>query len=193
MNTDMRIKICVHLCSFSFEQTKKISRVMDKEMAGRVFVVMGVSGSGKSTVGRALVQRLDCPFYDGDDFHPEANVAKMSQGIPLDDDDREPWLARLADLIQAHLARGETAVIACSALKEKYRQQLRRAESNVVFVYLKGSFDLIWGRMQQREGHFMKAEMLQSQFATLEEPDPAQAIVVDIDQDVPAIVEEIIA
>ena len=165
---------------------------MDKRETGKVFVVMGVSGSGKSTVGQALAQRLNCPFYDGDDFHPEANVAKMSQGIPLNDADREPWLARLADLIRAHLVKGETAVIACSALKEKYRQQLRRDESNVLFVYLKGSFDLIWQRMQQREGHYMKAEMLQSQFDALEEPDRDTAVVVDIDQEIATIISEIL-
>jgi gluconokinase len=157
-----------------------------------VFVVMGVSGCGKSTVGQALAQRLGCPFYDGDDFHPAENVAKMSQAIPLNDADREPWLSRLADLIQGYLGRGETAVIACSALKETYRQQLQRNEANVVFVYLKGSFDLIWQRMQQREGHFMKAEMLQSQFATLEEPSSSEAIVVNIGQDVAAMIQEII-
>jgi gluconokinase len=165
---------------------------MDKPAAAQVFVVMGVSGCGKSTVGQALAQRLDCPFYDGDDFHPVENVAKMSQGIPLNDADREPWLSRLADLIQEHLLRGETAVIACSALKETYRQQLRRGETAVTIVYLKGSFDLIWQRMQQRESHFMKAEMLHSQFATLEEPNPATAIVLDIDQDILTMISEVI-
>jgi len=160
--------------------------------AGRVYVVMGVSGCGKSTVGQALAQWLDCPFYDGDDFHPAENVAKMSQGIPLNDEDRAPWLNRLADLIEDHLGKGETAVLACSALKEKYRQRLKRGQERVIFVYLKGSFDLIWQRMQQREGHYMKAEMLQSQFDALEEPDLDTAVVVDIDQDVPTMISEII-
>jgi gluconokinase len=153
---------------------------------------MGVSGCGKSTVGQALAQRLNCPFYDGDNFHPAENVAKMSQGIPLNDEDRWPWLDHLADLIAGHLWKGETAVIACSALKEKYREWLKRGHENVIFVYLKGSFDLIWQRMQQREGHYMKAEMLQSQFAALEEPDPDTAVVVDIDQDIDSIISEII-
>lgn len=165
---------------------------MSKFESGCVYVVMGVSGCGKSTVGQALAQRLDCPFYDGDDYHPAENVAKMSQGIPLNDEDRWPWLDRLADLIAEHLGKGETAVLACSALKEKYRQRLKRGQENVIFVYLKGSFDLIWQRMQHREGHYMKAEMLQSQFDALEEPDPTTAIVVDIDQDIASMISEII-
>ncbi|MAT98038.1 MAG: gluconate kinase [Anaerolineaceae bacterium] len=165
---------------------------MSKLESGRVYVVMGVSGCGKSTVGQALAQRLDCSFYDGDDFHPAANVAKMSQGIPLNDEDRWPWLDRLADLMAEHLGQGETAVLACSALKEKYRQRLKRGQENVIFVYLRGSFDLIWQRMQHREGHYMKAEMLQSQFDALEEPDPTTAIVVDIDQDIASMISEII-
>lgn len=165
---------------------------MSERQPGRVFVVMGVSGSGKTTIGQALARRLNCPFYDGDDFHPAENVAKMRQGIPLNDADRWPWLDRLADLIAEHLSRGETAVLACSALKEKYRQRLKRGQERVTFVYLNGSFDLIWQRMQQREGHYMKAEMLHSQFDALEEPDPATAIVVDIDQDIASMISEII-
>ncbi len=165
---------------------------MEKPEVAKAYVVMGVSGSGKSTVGRALALRLGCPFYDGDDYHPDENVAKMSQGIPLNDADRRPWLNRLADLIEDHLDKGETAVIACSALKEKYRKWLARDHEHVVFVYLRGSFELIWQRMQQREGHFMKAEMLQSQFDALEEPDPKTAVVVDIDQDVASVISEII-
>jgi gluconokinase len=165
---------------------------MSKLEPAQVYVVMGVSGCGKSTVGRALAQRLNCPFYDGDDFHPAENVAKMSQSIPLNDEDRWPWLDRLADLIAGHLLRGETAVLACSALKEKYRQRLKRGQERVIFVYLKGSFDLIWQRMQQREGHYMKAEMLQSQFEVLEEPDPITAVVVNIDQDIFSMISEII-
>jgi gluconokinase len=157
----------------------------------RVFVVMGVSGSGKSTVGQALAQRLDCPFYDGDDFHPAENITKMSQGIPLNDDDRLPWLSHLANVIEAHLLRGETAVIASSALKENYREWLARGHENVVFVYLRGSFDLIWQRIQLREGHFMRAEMLQSQFATLEEPDLDTAVVIDINQDLQTMISKI--
>lgn len=156
-----------------------------------LFVVMGVSGSGKTTVGRALAARLGCPFYDGDDFHPPANVAKMANGTPLNDADREPWLARLADLLKEHEAKGETAVLACSALKHQYRKQLHVSEK-VQFVYLAGSFDLIWQRMSQRVAHYMKADMLRSQFATLEPPAAQEAIQVAIDQDVAVIVDQIL-
>ncbi len=136
-------------------------------------IVMGVSGCGKTTVGQALAQALDCPFYDGDDYHPPANVAKMAAGTPLDDDDRAGWLAALADVIRAGLSRGERGVIACSALKQKYRQALRAGSADpalVRFVYLKGDYDTILARMQSRAGHYMKAGMLQSQFDALEEP-----------------------
>ena len=140
-------------------------------------VVMGVSGSGKSTIGRLLAERLGCPFYDGDDYHPAANVAKMAAGIPLDDADRDGWLAELAALIAVGLARGEDGVIACSALKRQYRDVLSVDERRVRFVYLRGEFDTIWARLQSREGHFMGANLLQSQFDALEEP--RGAIVVD--------------
>jgi gluconokinase len=157
-----------------------------------VYVIMGVSGCGKSTVGEALAQRLGSPFYDGDDYHPPENVAKMASGKPLDDTDRIPWLARLRNLIAAHLEKGETAVLACSALKKRYRDQLREGNDGIQFVHLKGDFELIWRRMQARPGHYMKAEMLHSQFADLEEPDADEAIIVDIANNVEAIVERIL-
>jgi gluconokinase len=153
-----------------------------------VFVVMGVSGSGKTTVGKALAQKLDCPFYDGDDFHPPENVAKMANGIPLNDADRRPWLARLHDLIAEHEARGETAVLACSALKKQYRDQLRMGNETTRFIFLHGSFDTIWQRMQTRPDHYMKADMLQSQFDALEAPDHNEALRVDITNSVAQIV-----
>lgn len=159
---------------------------------GQVFVMMGVSGSGKTTVGKALAQRLGAPFYDGDDFHPPQNVAKMASGVPLDDADRHPWLARLHDLIREHLARGETAVVACSALKQKYRDQLRHGNDGLIFVYLQGSFDLLWERMKTRQAHFMKADMLQSQFATLEPPSPHNTLVISVEHNVERIVQLII-
>lgn len=155
-----------------------------------VFVIMGVSGCGKTTIGQALADQLNCPFYDGDDFHPPENVAKMSRGIPLNDADRAPWLARLAALIAGHLVEGETAVLACSALKKQYRDQLRVSD-RVQFIYLEGSFDLIWGRMQARPGHYMKADMLHSQFETLEPPTTVEAVTIPIEQDVAAIVAQI--
>ena len=156
-----------------------------------LFVVMGVSGSGKTTVGQALAARLGCPFYDADDFHPPANVAKMASGTPLDDADRTPWLARLAELLANHWGSGETAVLACSALKQTYREQLR-VSPEVQFVYLVGSFDLIWQRLSQRTDHYMKADMLRSQFATLEPPTTDVALCVAIDQPVDDIVQSIL-
>jgi gluconokinase len=156
-----------------------------------VFVMMGVSGCGKTTVGEALAQKLRTQFYDGDDFHPPENVAKMSKGVPLNDDDRRPWLQRLAGLISEHLERGETAVLACSALKKRYRDQLR-VSPEIQFVYLEGSFDLIWQRMAARPDHYMRAEMLQSQFAALEPPHEDEALKVDIAQEVEEIVAHIL-
>ncbi len=152
---------------------------------------MGVSGSGKTTVGQALAGHLDCPFYDGDHFHPPANLAKMSSGIPLDDSDRESWLASLAALILQHSEKGEPAVLACSALKKRYRDRLRMAPG-ILFIYLRGSFDLIWRRMQARQDHYMKAEMLCSQFEALEPPDADEALQVSINQNVDDILFQIL-
>ena len=153
-------------------------------------IVMGVSGCGKSTIGRLLAERLHWPFYDGDDFHPPANVAKMSQGIPLDDADRAGWLDALADLIRSTLQEGESGVLACSALKQRYREQLNVDPAQVRFIYLKGSYELIKMRMQARPGHYMKPGMLDSQFAALEEP--LDAITVEIDPSAEEIVDEVI-
>lgn len=141
----------------------------------RVIVVMGVSGTGKSTTGRALAEALALPFLEGDDLHPESNVAKMAAGIPLTDADRAPWL----DLIAAELDR--PLVVACSALKRSYRDRLRRAAPDLVLVYLHGDPALLLSRMSQRDGHFMPAALLDSQLATLEEPaDDEEAIPVDV-------------
>lgn len=157
-----------------------------------VYIMMGVSGCGKTTVGEALAAELGCPYFDGDDFHPAENVAKMAGGTPLNDDDRRPWLARLHDLIHEHLARGESAVLSCSALKGIYRDQLREGNEGVQLVYLKGDFDTIWSRMKQRQGHYMKAEMLHSQFATLEEPGADEALALDITEPVDQLVARIL-
>ena len=160
-------------------------------VSGKI-VVMGVSGCGKTAVGQALAHGLACPFYDGDDFHPVANVRKMAQGIPLTDADRRPWLDSLHHLLAEHTARGETAVLACSALKKSYRDHLRLGNEPILFVHLVGDFDLIWQRLQARSGHYMKAAMLQSQFAALESPDPTEALTVAITQPVAKIVQEIL-
>jgi len=154
-------------------------------------VVMGVSGSGKTTVGRALAGRLGCAFYDADDYHPAANLAKMAAGTPLTDADRAGWLSALAALTGASLARGESGVLACSALREQYRDVLRVEPAGVVFVYLKGDYATLQARMESREGHYMKAPMLRSQFETLEEP--ADALTMDAGQAPTAIVDHVMA
>ena len=134
-------------------------------------IVMGVSGSGKTTIGKLLSERLAIPFYDADNFHPPANVAKMAAGIPLTDEDRADWLAALAAVIRTGVERGESGIIACSALKETYRSVLRVVPEQVKFVFLKGGYEVILSRMLARKDHYMKPGMLQSQFATLEEPE----------------------
>lgn len=157
---------------------------------GRVdhpLVVMGVSGSGKSTIGAALSQRLRVPFADADDFHPEANIAKMSRGEALDDGDRWPWLEEVGAWLAAH---PEGCVVSCSALKRKYRDQLRRHAPEVEFVLLEGSRELIERRQASRPGHFMPASLLTSQFATLEPLQPDErGVVLDVGQTVEAIVD----
>ncbi|HNB51173.1 MAG TPA: gluconokinase [Anaerolineales bacterium] len=156
-----------------------------------IIVVMGVSGSGKTTVGKMLAARLGCRFFDGDDFHPPENIEKMANGIPLTDADRIPWLARLQTLLHRHLADG--VVLACSALKRQYRAQLRENNPGLQFVYLAGDFETIWARMQTRKNHYMKAEMLQSQFAALEPPGPDEAFQVGGVQNAAQIVDQIVA
>ena len=145
-----------------------------------VVVLMGVAGSGKTTIGQKLAAALGWSFRDADDFHPPENVAKMSAGIPLTDRDRAPWLAAIRTHIESALARGEGAVVTCSALKESYRAVVVSDPARVKLVHLSGDFDLILDRMNQREGHFMKPEMLRSQFAALEPP--GNAFVADIAQ-----------
>lgn len=159
-------------------------------MTPRFFIIMGVSGSGKTAVGTSLARRLGWDFFDADDFHPPANVAKMESGTPLDDSDRAPWLDALHDLISSSLTANHPAVLACSALKERYRQQLLKGNDDVQIVYLKGSYDLIWSRMEERTDHYMKPHMLKSQFETLEEPTYARTI--EISKSVDEIVQEIL-
>jgi gluconokinase len=154
-------------------------------------VLMGVSGCGKTTVGHALADALGCPFYDGDDFQPEENITKMAGGVPLTDADRWPWLERLHTLLQEHARRDETAVLACSALRKGYRDRLRAGIDGVRIVHLRGEFDLIYARMQERPGHYMKPDLLRSQFEALEPPAPEEAFILDIAEPVETIVRRI--
>ena len=153
-----------------------------------IVIIMGVTGSGKTTVGTVLAQQLGWEFADADDFHPPGNVAKMKAGIPLDDADRAPWLASLRQAIEQWIAKRENVVLACSALKKNYRDELVVGRE-VSFVYLKGSYDLIYQRLKQRHGHFASEKILAGQFADLQEPD--DALTVEIDQPVEEIVAEI--
>lgn len=137
---------------------------------------MGVSGAGKTTIGKRLAAELGWKFCDGDDFHPLANVAKMRSGLPLEDEDRAAWLAAMRALIETHLREGRSAVLACSALKQVYRERLQVEAQSVRFVFLKGDYELIAQRMQKRRGHFMPPQLLRSQFEALEEPQDAVTV-----------------
>lgn len=159
-------------------------------MAGSSVIVMGVCACGKSTIGEHLAAKLGRKFIDGDDLHPRANIQKMASGQPLNDDDRMPWLERIRDAAFSLESKNEHGIIVCSALKKKYRDQIREGNENVTFLFLDGSKDLIMERMRQRQGHFMKENMVNSQFETLERPDAEpQTVIVDID----CSIEEIVA
>jgi gluconokinase len=141
-----------------------------------VILIMGTTGSGKTTAGTLLAQRLGWQFADADDYHPRANIEKMSHGIPLNDEDRAPWLSKLRNLIIDWLAAHHNAVLACSALKQSYRDELL-VSSEVKLVYLKGSYELFAQRIRERKGHFAKQDILTGQFRDLEEP--ANAITIE--------------
>jgi carbohydrate kinase (thermoresistant glucokinase family) len=159
--------------------------------AASPIVVMGVSGSGKSTVGCALAERLRVPFVDADTLHPPSNIAKMSAGEPLTDDDRYPWLERVGEWLTGHRGGG---VVSCSALKRKYRDQLRAHCASIEFLYLSGSPELIGSRLAERPGHFMAAALLQSQFDTLEPLGPDEAgVTADISHGVENVVDDFLA
>jgi gluconokinase len=147
-----------------------------------IILVMGVSGSGKTTIGQKLAESLQYEFQDADDFHPPQNIDKMRHNLPLTDQDRQPWLQTLRDSIQQWLHQDRHVVLACSALKQAYRKQLWVEPETMQLVYLKGSFELIEDRLKQRDHHFMKAGLLHSQFEDLEEPQTG--IKVDISQPV---------
>jgi gluconokinase len=151
-----------------------------------IVIVMGVTGAGKTTVGRLLAGQLGWQFADADDFHPQANIEKIRHGIPLNDDDRHPWLARLRMEINQWIAEGRNVVLACSALKRSYRSELA-GSPQVRFVYLKGSAELIAGRIRSRHGHFAGEQILAGQFSDLEEPEDAVTV------DISAIPQQIVA
>lgn len=155
-------------------------------------IVMGVSGCGKSTVGEAISDRLGVAYLDGDDHHPQANIDKMSRGEALDDADRGGWLDTLAAIISQHRTTDQSLMIGCSALKRSYRDRLRTADPDLMFLFLDGSFDVIRQRMEQRN-HFFSPDMLRTQFATLEPPARGEAIRIDIDGDWAAVVDHSVA
>lgn len=158
------------------------------------YVIMGVSGAGKSVVGERFAQALDLPFLEGDELHPAENVARMSAGIPLTDDDRQGWLETIAARIREARDRQQGVVVACSALKRRYRDVLRTGDPDVLFIYLAGSRPLLAERLEHRAGHFMPATLLASQFEALEEPDADErAWIVDVSPPVDVIVARLVA
>ncbi|MBB6240435.1 gluconokinase [Pedobacter sp. AK013] len=156
-------------------------------------ILMGVSGSGKTVIGKALAPRINAEFIDGDNLHSQRNVDKMASGVPLTDADRLDWLQLIAKVGREHVAHGTSCIIACSALKKSYRNLLRTDNASLRFIYLKGSFDLIHSRIIKRSHQYMPSTLLKSQFETLEEPqsDEQDVVTVSIDQGIPEIVEEI--
>ena len=148
-----------------------------------IIVLMGVSGCGKTTVGTKLASHLGWEYQEGDALHPQENILKMSDGVPLNDDDRKPWISRISDWIDSHCEAGRDGVISCSALKESYRRTIRGNQKDVQFIYLRGTRELLSRRLSQRKDHFMPPDLLESQLNLLEEPSADEhAIVVTIDR-----------
>ncbi len=157
-----------------------------------ILIAMGVSGAGKSRIGEMLAERLSCTYTDGDAFHSAANKDKMHRGIPLTDDDRWPWLNAIRAAIEEKRRAGETAVFTCSSLKRAYRDVLRGNDTDVRFVYLKGSFEVLHERLKTRTGHFFDPSLLHSQLDTLEAPGPDEAIEVSIELTPEQIVDRVV-
>jgi gluconokinase len=156
-----------------------------------IVIVFGVSGAGKTTIGKLLSHELDWHFYEADDFHSRANIEKMRRGVPLTDEDRWPWLERLREEINRLVAAGENAVVACSALKRAYRYRLRVSDE-VKFLFLRGDFALVQKQLRSRRSHFMNPDLLQSQFDDLEEPKPDEDVLtIELGRSPQKLVEEI--
>lgn len=156
-----------------------------------IVIVMGVTGVGKTTVGQLLSERTGWPLYDADAYHSPANVEKMRAGIPLTDDDRWPWLDRLNALLRECASRSESAILACSALKQRYRDRLQQDLQGVRWVYLKGDIELLGSRLRERKGHYMNPALLQSQFDALEPP--GDALTVDVGDEPAALAQRVLA
>ncbi|MCW8995545.1 MAG: gluconokinase [Psychromonas sp.] len=154
---------------------------MDGQQKSKSFIIMGVSSTGKSSVGEAFAKAIQAKFIDGDDLHSKGNILKISSGQSLNDQDRIPWLERIRDAAFSLEKKNEKGVIVCSALKRKYRDMICDGNKNVTFIFLHGKFDLVLQRMQSREGHFMPVELLQSQFETLKMPQDDEKNVINID------------
>jgi gluconokinase len=152
-----------------------------------ILIITGVAGAGKTTIGKILAKKLGWKFYDADDFHPQSNIEKMKRGVSLTDEDRRPWLEALRRLM---VGRVSPVVIACSALKQSYRDYLQKGRGDVKFVFLKGDKELIRERLEERTGHYAKADLLEGQFEALEEPE--NALTEDVSQDAEAIADDII-
>jgi len=165
---------------------------MKQNVEKPLIVVMGVAGSGKTTIASGLAEKLGVPFVEGDSLHPAANVKKMAGGVPLTDEDRWPWLEAIGERMEVERVTGHGVVVSCSALRHVYRDCLRKkVHGTVHFILLDGSRELITDRMKQRKGHFMPPALLDSQFATLEKPTPDEhAVVLDISHTVPALLAE---
>lgn len=163
----------------------------NEKQGGKSFILMGVSSTGKTSAGTEVARRLGLKLIDGDDLHPRANIIKMGEGHPLNDEDRAPWLERIRDAAFSLERKSEVGIIVCSALKKKYRDLIREGNEQVKFLFLEGSFDLVLERMKQRQGHYMKTDMLKSQFDTLETPgqDEPDVIHIDIDGNFETVVE----
>jgi len=156
-----------------------------------IVIVMGVTGVGKTTVGQLVAERTGWTLHDADAYHSPANVEKMRAGIPLTDDDRWPWLDRLNALLREAESRGESAILACSALKQRYRDRLQRGLQSARWVYLKGDIELIRSRLHKRKGHYMNPALLQSQFDALEPP--GEALLIDVNDEPAALAQQVLA